>query len=99
VKIGDPLDKSTFLGPLSSMDQTNIVRSQIENLSRMGKVSSFGQHVGGIVPPTIAQISGRFDEEVFGPVAILSPFKTDQEAISLANDTPFGLGASVWGGS
>ena len=99
VKVGDPLDKSTFLGPLSSMDQTKTVRSQIENLSGMGKVSSFGQYSGGIVPPTIAQISGKFEEEVFGPVAILTRFRTDQEAIALANDTPFGLGASIWGHS
>ena len=99
VRIGDPLDKSTFLGPLSSMEQTKTVRSQIENLSGIGKVSSFGEYSGGIVPPTIAQISGKYDEEVFGPVAILTKFRTDQEAIALANDTPFGLGASIWGDS
>jgi acyl-CoA reductase-like NAD-dependent aldehyde dehydrogenase len=99
VRIGDPLDKSTFLGPLSSMEQTKTVRSQIENLSGIGKVSSFGKYSGGIVPPTIAQISGKYDEEVFGPVAILTKFRTDQEAIALANDTPFGLGASIWGNS
>ena len=99
VRIGDPLDKSTFLGPLSSMEQTRTVMSQIENLSGLGKVSSFGEYTGGIVPPTIAQISGKYDEEVFGPVAILNRFRTDQEAIALANDTPFGLGASIWGNS
>ena len=99
VRIGDPLDKSTFLGPLSSMEQTRMVRSQIENLSGLGKVSSFGEYTGGIVPPTIAQISGKYDEEVFGPVAILNRFSTDQEAILLANETPFGLGASIWGDS
>ena len=99
VRIGDPLDKSTFLGPLSSMEQTRTVRSQIENLSGLGKVSSFGEYTGGIVPPTIAQISGKYDEEVFGPVAILNRFSTDQEAILLANETPFGLGASIWGDS
>ncbi|MFG1546204.1 MAG: aldehyde dehydrogenase family protein [Thermoplasmataceae archaeon] len=99
VRIGDPLDKSTFLGPLSSMEQTKTVRSQIENLSGIGKVSSFGKYSGRIVPPTIAQISGKYDEEVFGPVAILTKFRTDQEAIALANDTPFGLGASIWGDS
>ena len=99
VRIGDPLDKSTFLGPLSSMEQTRTVRSQIENLSGIGKVSSFGEYTGGIVPPTIAQISGKYEEEVFGPVAILNRFRTEQEAITLANDTPFGLGASIWGDS
>lgn len=99
VRIGDPLDKSTFLGPLSSMEQTMTVRSQIEKLSGLGKISSFGEYTGGIVPPTIAQISAKYDDEVFGPVAILTKYRTDQEAIAMANDTPFGLGASLWGDS
>ncbi len=63
----------------------------------MGTVREFGDHSGGIVPPTIAQIQGKFDEEVFGPVAIMTKFRHVQEAIDLANDVPYGLGASIWG--
>lgn len=97
IKVGDPLEKETFLGPLSSRGQTEAVANQIKTLSMMGKVIEFGKSSGGIIPPTIAQVSGKFDEEVFGPVAIVTKFRDNDEAIKLANGTPFGLGSSIWG--
>lgn len=97
VKIGDPLEHDTYLGPLSSSSQTETVASQVKDLSRLGKVKEFGERSGGIVPPTIALLNGEYDEEVFGPVAIVSRFSRNEEAIKLANDTPFGLGSSIWG--
>ncbi len=97
IKIGDPLNKDTFLGPLSSAEQSKRVRGQIKTLSNMGKIREFGEHSGGIVPPTIALINGKFNEEVFGPVAIVTKFRSSGEAIDLANDMPYGLGASIWG--
>ena len=97
VKIGDPLEKGTFLGPLSSREQTTTVSNQIKTLSNIGKVKEFGKASGGIIPPTIAQIRGKFDEEVFGPVAIITKFRDNDQAIKLANDIPFGLGSSIWG--
>ncbi len=97
VKVGDPLEKDTFLGPLSSRDQTETVANQIKTLSRLGKVKEFGKPMGGIIPPTIAQLKGGFQEEVFGPVAIITKFKSNEEAVELANDIPFGLGSSIWG--
>jgi acyl-CoA reductase-like NAD-dependent aldehyde dehydrogenase len=45
----------------------------------------------------VARIEPLFDEEVFGPVAVLKKFKTTEEAVRIANETPFGLGASMWG--
>ncbi|HUK28820.1 MAG TPA: aldehyde dehydrogenase family protein [Candidatus Acidoferrales bacterium] len=98
VKIGDPLDKSTFLGPLSSADQKQTVVDQVQKLRSLGAVEELATGLeGNFVPPTIASTNALFDEEVFGPVAVLKKFKTDEELIKLANETPFGLGASVWG--
>jgi len=98
VQIGDPLVSSTFLGPLSSGAQKETVTSQINTLKNLGKVESLSEvNHGNFVPPTIVRTDAKFDDEVFGPVAILKRFSSNQEAVELANDTPFGLGASIWG--
>lgn len=98
VKIGDPLDKSTFLGPLSSSEQKQIVTKQVEELKPIGQVEALAdKNDGNFVPPTIVRTDALYDQEVFGPVAILKRFKTNEEAVKLANETPYGLGASVWG--
>lgn len=98
VKIGDPLDKSTFLGPLSSSEQKQTVTKQIDELRPIAHVESLADKKdGNFVPPTIARTDVLYDQEVFGPVAILKRFKTNEEAVKLANETPYGLGASVWG--
>lgn len=97
IKIGDPLDNETFLGPLSSKEQTSLVSGQIKRLSSMGSVKEFGKAAGGIIPPTLAEITGKFDEEIFGPVAIITKFNKNEDAVRIANDTPYGLGSSIWG--
>src|SRR5208282_3980388 len=98
VKIGDPLDNNTFLGPLSSKEQKEIVVGQVNKLRTLGKVEELAQGLrGNFIPPTVARVEPLFDEEVFGPVAVLKKFRTPNEAVTLANETPFGLGASVWG--
>ena len=98
VAIGDPLDKSTFLGPLSSKEQKETVADQIKRMKSLGSVEELREGLrGNFIPPTIARIESNFAEEVFGPVAILKKFKTFEEATTLANETPFGLGASNWG--
>ena len=98
VSIGDPLDKNTFLGPLSSSEQKQTVTKQVEELKPIADVEVLpGRNDGNFVPPTIARTRELYNEEVFGPVAILKKFKTAEEAVKLANETPFGLGASVWG--
>jgi acyl-CoA reductase-like NAD-dependent aldehyde dehydrogenase len=98
VKIGDPLDSNTFLGPVSSKEQKDTVTEQIKKLKTMGQVEELAQGLrGNFIPPTVARVEPLFDEEVFGPVAVLKKFKTTDEAVRLANETPFGLGASIWG--
>jgi len=97
VVVGDPQEEKTFLGPLSSKDQVGIVKKQIDELRTLGMVETIGESKGNIVAPTIARTEKYFDQEVFGPVALLKKFRTHEEAIELANETPFGLGASIWG--
>jgi len=98
IRMGDPLSLETQLGPLATAGQHAQVTSQVSELRRRGAVSEFGQEIGGyFVRPTIACPERAYNEEVFGPVAILQKFSTLEEAVELANDTPFGLGASIWG--
>ena len=98
VKIGDPLDSNTFLGPLSSKEQKETVVQQVNKLKTLGQVEELAQGLrGNFIPPTVARVEPLFDEEVFGPVAVLKKFRTPNEAVTLANETPFGLGASIWG--
>jgi succinate-semialdehyde dehydrogenase/glutarate-semialdehyde dehydrogenase len=99
VKVGDPMKKDTYLGPLSSGSQKDTVKEQIEFLSKRGKITFFGKEEGNIIPPTIVEYGENYQEEVFGPVAILKKFSTESEAISMANESPFGLGTSIWGRS
>jgi acyl-CoA reductase-like NAD-dependent aldehyde dehydrogenase len=74
------------------------VADQVKRMKALGQVEELRDDLeGNFVPPTIARIETNCDEEVFGPVAILKKFKAAEEAINLANETPFGLGASIWG--
>ncbi len=97
IVIGDPSNDRTFLGPLSSNQQASTVRGQIRDLEGSGKVEKFAATDGNIVPPVIAAIDKPYMEEVFGPVAILKKFKNSEQALEIANETSFGLGASIWG--
>lgn len=94
---GDPLEKTTQLGPLSSPAQTRTVMDQIIELKGKGTVEMIGKQDGGYIPPTIAMTKESYSEEIFGPVAVLRKFRTNEEAVKLGNETPYGLGASIWG--
>lgn len=97
VVMGDPMDNRTFLGPLSSKEQATTVRSQVDQLKSMGTVEQLGEAEGNIIAPTIVRTDAQYDQEVFGPVAVVKKFRTTEEAVTLANETPFGLGSSIWG--
>lgn len=97
VRIGDPLDRKTYLGPLASKAQRDLVQHQIDLLKMSGKMRVIGEGAGNIIPPTIIQTDYNYSEEIFGPVAIVRKFRNTEEAIAMANETPFGLGASIWG--
>ncbi|MCL4356341.1 MAG: aldehyde dehydrogenase family protein [Candidatus Thermoplasmatota archaeon] len=97
VVMGDQLEEKTYLGPLSSNSQAETVKKQVHELEKIGKVETYGKQSGNMVPPTIVKTESPFLEEVFGPVAIFKTFNSMEEAGRLANETDFGLGASIWG--
>jgi succinate-semialdehyde dehydrogenase/glutarate-semialdehyde dehydrogenase len=103
-KPGDPMDKATTLGPLSTEGALVQLLGQIKNAVAKGaKVVMGGKRIdrpGSFMQPTILTNikSGNpaFREEFFGPVALFFRVKNEDEAIALANDSDFGLGGSVF---
>jgi acyl-CoA reductase-like NAD-dependent aldehyde dehydrogenase len=104
VKMGDPRDPSIKLGPLARADLRDNVHRQVNDAIKQGaRVLTGGKPGTGpgffYEPTVLAGLphdAAVVSEEFFGPVALLFPFKTDEEAISLANETEYGLGAAVW---
>ncbi|MEG3155557.1 aldehyde dehydrogenase family protein [Sphingomonas sp. RB1R13] len=107
IKVGDSLDPATQLGPLVSSRQLSTVTNYFDIARAEGAtVASGGERLGGdlaegfFVPPTV--LSGMTNdmrtarEEIFGPVASVIAFDTEEEAIRLGNDTQYGLGGAVW---
>ena len=106
---GWPTDKTTTLGPLISAQHRDKVLSYYKlaqtegaNLITGGGVPAFGNALdkGFYIQPTIytglPESARCVKEEIFGPVCHIAPFDSEEEAISLANDTMYGLAASVW---
>jgi acyl-CoA reductase-like NAD-dependent aldehyde dehydrogenase len=105
IKLGDPLDPATEMGPLVNQRQLETVLGLIESAREEGATVVCGgvsrPELGGLfVEPTI--ITGTrpemrvVREEVFGPVLSVMPFGSEEEAVALANDTSFGLAGGVW---
>lgn len=103
-KIGDPMDSDTDIGPLAKRkfvdDIHNQVRESIKKGAKLltgGDISELGENF--YMPTVIGDVkpnSPAWDEELFGPVASIIPAKNEEEAIKIANDTSFGLGASIF---
>ena len=105
LKIGDPMQMDTDIGPLATPDILKDLDEQVQNSLNSGaKVLMGGKPLlnmkGNYYPPTIltdiSPDSATAQEEFFGPVAMLFRVKDIDEAITIANNTPFGLGASAW---
>lgn len=108
IKMGNPLDMNTMMGAQASNDQYEKIKSYL-NIGREegaevlcgGDVKKLdGELEGGYyIQPTIFKGHNKmriFQEEIFGPVTCVTTFKTTEEAIAIANDTMYGLGAGVW---
>ena len=104
VVVGDPMDSATQVGPLASAEALDTVDAQVRRSIEAGaRVLEGGRRAardGFYYEPTVlADVppdAPAWREEVFGPVATLARARDVTEALRLANDTPFGLGASVW---
>ncbi len=104
LRVGDPLDPATELGPLATRDAVSDLDRDVQRSVQAGaRVLTGGRPAprpGCFYLPTvltdIPRNSPAYSEEFFGPVASIFPVSDAQEAIRVANDTRFGLGASVW---
>ena len=106
LKIGDPLDETTEIGPLATEQILNAVHDQVQKSVVAGaKLLTGGNRIHGpgfFYEPTVLvnvpRKSPAYREEVFGPVASIFRVRDVADAIEIANDSPFGLGASAWTG-
>jgi succinate-semialdehyde dehydrogenase/glutarate-semialdehyde dehydrogenase len=104
LRVGDPMDRETDIGPLATPsilhELDGLVQTCIHQGARVLIGGELSPHVGNFYPPTILTDlplgSPAYHQEFFGPVALLFPVEGLEEAIQLANSTPFGLGASAW---
>ncbi len=106
IRIGNPLDEATEMGPLSQTKILDGVAARVDEAIASGvSVRSGGPDGdrpdrGWFYPPTVlADVRNEMEiaqHELFGPVLAVIPFDDDDEALSIANDTPFGLAAGVW---
>ncbi len=104
LKLGDPLDKNTDIGPLVRDEQISMLEQQVKDaIAKGAKVLVPGGRVnreGFFYAPTVlAKVNSEMKvmtEETFGPVAPIIVVEDEQEAITVANSTQFGLGASIW---
>ena len=107
VRLGDPLVRATKMGPLVTVEHMEKVLGYIEIgkgegrlVAGGGRARGDGLEMGNFVEPTIfVDVDNRAriaQEEIFGPVLTVIPFRDEEEAIRLANDTPYGLAGAVW---
>ncbi len=104
VKIGDPMLEDTELGPIAREDLLIELDTQIKNSVKAGaKILTGGERLGmegyyypATVISNVQKGMPAYEEELFGPAAIMIRAKDEEDAVNIANDTDFGLGASLW---
>jgi acyl-CoA reductase-like NAD-dependent aldehyde dehydrogenase len=104
--VGDPLEESTQLGPMISEGQRQVSLDYLSIAAQEGATQVCGGDVTGpgwyLSPSVLTGVDNDMrvaQEEIFGPVAAMIPFDTEDEAIQLANASPYGLSGTVWTGN
>ncbi len=99
IKVGDPLDDRTEMGPLISAEHRSKVASYLDG-AHVAIRGTTPSGPGYWFPPTVLSPVSNDDragrEEIFGPIAAVIPFKDEEEALRIANDTIYGLSGSIW---
>ncbi|MEU6662623.1 aldehyde dehydrogenase family protein [Streptomyces sp. NPDC046821] len=100
LKVGDPRDPSTVIGPVINSTQADAISGVVDQALAEGATALVhGKTVGNVVEPSVLTglpaDSPVLRQEIFGPVALLIPFDGDEEAVAVANDTPYGLSGAV----
>jgi len=100
LRVGDPLDDTTQMGPLISADHREKVASYVDDGAPVAFRGSAPDGPGFWFPPTVLSPVSNDDraarEEIFGPVVAVIPFDDEADAIRIANDTVYGLSGSIW---
>ena len=104
MKMGDPMEEDTAVGPQARIDLRDDLHEQVQKSIELGARCLLGGEIpagkGAFYPPTVLtdvrKGTPAYDEELFGPVAAIIPVRDETEAIEVANDSPFGLGAAVF---
>jgi acyl-CoA reductase-like NAD-dependent aldehyde dehydrogenase len=103
VRVGDPADAATEMGPLISAEHRAQVASYVPDDAPVAFRGYAPDGPGFWYPPTVlAPLSAQspaYTDEIFGPVVTVTPFADETEAIAMANDTPYGLSGSIWTGN
>ena len=104
LKVDDPAKETTHLGPMVSVAQRESVEKYIDSAKSAGRKIAFGGErlfeKGAFLQPTVItepDVQDRvWKEEIFGPVACIRPFDSEEQLISEVNDSPYGLSGSIW---
>jgi len=107
LKIGDPLEEETFIGPMARYDLRDELDRQVQETVQQGarlvmggyKIEGAGNYYAPTILADVTPQMTAFRQEIFGPVAAITVAKDAQHALELANDSDFGLSATVWSGS
>jgi len=100
--LGDPMNEETEMGPMARTDLLEGIEKQVEESVKLGaKIICGGKRIDDkFYAPTLITNAKKgipvYDEETFGPVSVVIPAKDAEDAIRIANDTNYGLGASLW---
>ena len=103
-KVGDPLDPTSLMGPIVSIQQRDRVNSYLDLVGQGGERAVIGGRIASeddcFIQPTVIDgvdpHSRLGQEEIFGPVLVAMEASSEEEAVKIANDSPYGLAAAVW---